>query len=409
MAGTKLTCQKCGKTMDEGQFYSYKDGRKTELCKACLTMHIDNYDPNTFLWLLEKMDVPYVPEEWNVLRDRAFAKDPKKMNGMSVFGKYLSKMKLKQWQQYHWSDTDRLQRERQAKIEEQQRQYELAGEELERDLKEKLEAGLITEAEYKTLMPTPVQYQDYVEDTGPAPIPTYADDAFNQPGFNEDNFLKESELPDPGARLTQEDKIMLAVKWGRLYKPNEWIELEKMYQEMEQSFDIQDADTRNSLIFICKLSLKANQALDSGDYESFQRLSKTLNDQRKAANFTAAQRRREDKHDFVDSVGELVAYCEKYGGAIPKYEITQNLDIIDKVIQDMKDYNKTLIYEDTALARQIEDYLKKREVVDAKKSGAADRALTDQDYADYEQSVREQQEADEALTRSKLEDVEDES
>ena len=201
-------------------------------------------------------------------------------------------MKLKQWQQYHWSDTDRLQRERQAKIEKQQRQYELAGEELERDLKEKLEAGLITEAEYKTLMPTPVQYQDYVEDTGPAPIPTYADDAFNQPGFNEDNFLKESELPDPGARLTQEDKIMLAVKWGRLYKPNEWIELEKMYHEMEQSFDIQDADTRNSLIFICKLNLKANQALDSGDYESFQRLSKTLNDQRKAANFTAAQRKR---------------------------------------------------------------------------------------------------------------------
>jgi hypothetical protein len=57
------------------------------------------------------MDVPYVPEEWNVLRDKAMAKvndDPRKLNGMSVFGKYLSKMKLKQWKEYGWADTEKL-------------------------------------------------------------------------------------------------------------------------------------------------------------------------------------------------------------------------------------------------------------------------------------------------------------
>ena len=92
------TCNKCGKSMDEINFYTYKNGKKTELCKKCLTMHINNFEPNTFLWALEKMDVPYVPEEWNILRDKAYAKDPYKMNGMSVFGKYLSKMRLKQHQ-----------------------------------------------------------------------------------------------------------------------------------------------------------------------------------------------------------------------------------------------------------------------------------------------------------------------
>ena len=101
-----LYCEKCRKTMDEDNFYTYKDGSKTELCKKCLTMHIDNYNPDTFLWLLEKMDVPYIPNEWNVLREKAYAKDPYKMNGMSVFGKYLSKMKLKQWKQYTWADTE---------------------------------------------------------------------------------------------------------------------------------------------------------------------------------------------------------------------------------------------------------------------------------------------------------------
>ena len=71
-------------------------------------MHIDNFDESTYLWLLEKMDVPYVPAEWNSLRDKAYTKDGDKMNGMSVFGKYLSKMKLKQWKNYSWADSVKL-------------------------------------------------------------------------------------------------------------------------------------------------------------------------------------------------------------------------------------------------------------------------------------------------------------
>ena len=78
-----ITCEKCNKNMDEKNYYTYKDGSKTEMCKACMTMHIDNFDPDTFLWLLEKMDVPYIPEEWNTLRDRAYMKSPH-LNGTSV-------------------------------------------------------------------------------------------------------------------------------------------------------------------------------------------------------------------------------------------------------------------------------------------------------------------------------------
>ena len=99
MADEKIVCEKCGRARNPGDFYTYRDGRKTELCKDCLTMHIDNFNPETFVWLLEKMDVPYIPGEWDILRDRAFAKNPN-LNGMSVFGKYLSKMKLKQWKDY---------------------------------------------------------------------------------------------------------------------------------------------------------------------------------------------------------------------------------------------------------------------------------------------------------------------
>ena len=385
----KYRCEKCGKEMEEINFYTYKDGSKTELCKKCLTMHIDNYDPETFLWLLEKMDVPYIEPEWNVIREKAYAKDPYGMNGTSVFGKYLSKMKLKQWKDFSWKDTERLQEEANKKTE------AMKAEAAERAaiIQERFENGEISEAEYKTLVSSTIQRNN------PAITQTLVIDNANP--YNEDNFIKEAEMPDPAAELTQDDKLMLAMKWGRLYKPSEWIELETDYNNMMNSFDIQDADTENTLILICKTNLKMNQALDCGDVDGFQKLSRVSESLRKSAKFTAAQNK-EEKGDFVDSVGALVAYCEKNGGKIPRYDINADPDIVDKVIDDLKSYTKSLITEDRALARQIEDYLKKREIMEeqkqdlmaAKAKGLEAYELNDEDYNDYFEAINKEQTID---------------
>jgi hypothetical protein len=60
------------------------------------------------------------------------------------------------------------------------------------------------------------------------------------------------------AELTDEDKIYLRLKWGKAYKPEEWIELERLYTEMMESYDIQAAGDKNTLMLACKSSLKAN-------------------------------------------------------------------------------------------------------------------------------------------------------
>ena len=52
---------------------------------------------------------------------------------------------------------------------------------------------------------------------------------------------------------------------------------------MTESFDIQDADTINTLILICKTNLKMNQSLDIGDVDGFQKLSKVSESLRKSA------------------------------------------------------------------------------------------------------------------------------
>lgn len=389
-----LFCEKCGKTMDENNFYTYKDGTKTELCKKCLTMHIDNFDPETFLWLLQKMDVPYIPEEWNVLRDKAYAKDPYKMNGMSVFGKYLSKMKLKQWSKYTWADTEKLRTESENRA----RAYLEEHPEIKAKQEEariKFERGEISEAEYKTLTSTEILNNERPIISG-NPITG----EMSNP-YQEKNFMAEEELLDVTSELTQEDKVYLAMKWGRLYQPHEWVDLERNYNEMMAGFDIQDPDTINTLKHICKINLKMNQAIDCGDIDGYQKLSRVYESLRKSAKFTAAQNK-ENKEDFVDCIGSMVSYCEKVGGKIPKYEIVVELDIVDKVINDLKGYTRSLIYEDTALARQIEDYIKKRENMDAmkkdkeeaKKKGLDEVQVEDKDIQEHLEMIEEDKQAD---------------
>ena len=379
--------------MDENtQFYTYKNGEKTAMCKKCLTMHIDNFNPETYLWLLQDMDVPYVEAEWKVLRDRAFAKNPN-LNGMSVFGKYLSKMKLKQWNSYGWADTERLKMLNEEKSKQQQAEKE----QFEAQIKAQFDNGEITEAQYKTLISTETQNDDYYAGTGPMlHVPSAAADN----PYNENTFIDESLLSGPAAQLTEDDRIYLAMKWGRLYQPADWIELERNYNEMMNSFDIQDADTINTLVLLCKTNLKMNQAIDCGDVEGFQKLSKVSESLRKSAKFTAAQNK-EQKNDYVDSVGELVAMCER-DGFIPRFATDIPQDKVDLTLKDMNSYVHKLVTQDLGFGQQIEDALKKiqiqREMNEAEETAkmmdGETPELIDEDFEEFYNSVEEQKEID---------------
>lgn len=394
-------CSKCRKTMADTNFYTYKDGTKCELCKSCLTMHVNNWDPDTYLWILEKFDVPYIESEWNVLRDRAYQKDPYKMTGMSVFGRYLSKMKLKQYKGHDtWADTEYWK----EKMAENAKLYgqpaDIAEEQLNA-IKEAYEKGEISEAQYQTYAEThaPEPTMNATElppelGGNPKMIPAGSGTAnFSYP-VNSD--FEQVELVDVGADLTDEDKVYLAMKWGRLYRADEWVALEKLYDEFMNSFDIQGAARTDTLKKICKTSLKMDQAIDCGDVDTYQKLARVYDAMMKSAKFTEAQNK-EAKGDFLDSVGELVAYCEKNGGQIPKFELETPYDIVDKIIDDLKEYNKSLIYEDKSLAEEIEQYLKnkenaeamKRDREEAKAKGLDTVELSDEDYAEFKEAIEQ--------------------
>jgi hypothetical protein len=67
------------------------------------------------MWLLQECDVPYVHDEWVKLLE-TYGRGSK-VTGMTIFGRYLSKMKLKQFKDYRWKDTEFLQELADSKLE----------------------------------------------------------------------------------------------------------------------------------------------------------------------------------------------------------------------------------------------------------------------------------------------------
>ncbi|HII08713.1 MAG TPA: hypothetical protein HA355_03880 [Methanosphaera sp.] len=222
--------------------------------------------------------------------------------------------------------------------------------------------------------------------------------------FQEQMFISESEMVDPGADLSNDDKMYLALKWGRLYRPSQWVALEQLYNEFMNSFDIQGAARIDTLKMICKTSLKMNEAIDCGDIDSYQKLSRVYDSMMKSAKFTEAQNK-DNSAATIDSASAIVDFVEAHSGEIPRYECNEPQDIIDQIILDLKAYNKSLIYEDKSLAQEIEKYLQDKRISNemrqdkkqAKDRGLDDVELEDDDFTDYKNTLNHMKQHDENL------------
>ena len=148
------TCAKCGKTKKETDFYKIpKTDERCDLCKTCLTMYIDNRRPDTFKWILKKMDVPYIEKKWVELANKSYMKNPATFGPMSVIGTYLRTMNMDQYNNLKYADSEKINNEKfqQAKKEQQNIKGTSYDEEFENRLLESLKAGEISQAEYNTM------------------------------------------------------------------------------------------------------------------------------------------------------------------------------------------------------------------------------------------------------------------
>lgn len=371
-------CEKCKRTMGENEFYSsnnlekYPNDGKLRQCKKCITMHVDNWNPDTYLWILQEIDVPYIPEEWNKLM-MTYAKDKSRVTGTTILGRYLSKMKLKQFKNYRWKDTEFLQEMAEKKLTETMRRsgYD------EQQIAAAVQEGKITIPEEPVFAPANYHTEDQ----------------------------QEEEVEELG--LTDEDKTYLRLKWGKAYKPEEWVKLEQLYNEMMQSYDIQSAGHIDTLKLVCKTSLKCNQLIDFGDVEGFQKMSRAYDQLMKSGKFTAAQNKA-DSGEFVDSISALVEICEK-DGFIPRYYIDQPNDRVDETLLDLKEYTHSLVTEEMNLGNLIENAVKEMAQQESKEEDedvedeiltlAEADALKDEDFVEYNEFLEKESDDDNNLIK----------
>ena len=90
-----------------------------------------------------------------------------------------------------------------------------------------------------------------------------------------------------------------------------------------------------------------------------QKMSKVYNEMMRSGKWTAAQNKTSET-EVVDSIGELVAMCEK-DGFIPRFYVDGPQDKVDRVIQDMQIFTRQLVTDELGLGNLIENSIKNLE------------------------------------------------
>ena len=341
----KIICKKCGRERAATKFFKKKTKERIDICVDCLTMYIDNYDYTTFSWILEMFDIPYIKNVWIKMANDIYLKNPAKFSNRSVIGKYIRTMNMKQYADYCFADSDKL---NMAQEMAKERREATVDKDYVLQLQKELEEGKISKAQYDTLSPETPSSIDKEEEEFIA----LKEEAIKpiQQGVDEGEIRKQ---------LTDEEYQYLLMKWGYLYQPSQLVQMEKLYNKYANEYEL-NVDREDTLKKICKTSLKMDEALDVGDTQSYQKLASVYDQLRKAGKFTEVQNK-EEQERYLDSVGELVALCEREGGPIKEFvdpdEYPQ--DKVDFTIKDLKSYNYNLATNELNLSDLIQTYIDK--------------------------------------------------
>ena len=333
----RRACSKCGRVKTMDRFFASKRGEKDDICKECLLEHVDNNDPETFKWILERYDIPYNERLWVGRANKEYLANPGRFGPASVIGKYMRDMKMAQYKRFGYKDSDNpdfvflvLAKDG-------------ANEAL---LKQRLDAGEISQAEYDTMSVTA--------------------DGGNPHDVKKVFTAKSDYVKSVNESLTDEDRMYLMLKWGTSYSADEWVRMERMYKKYCGQYDM-SVDREETLKKLCRTSVKMDKALEHDDMLDYKNLSQVYDSLRKTGKFTD-QQNKEDRSDVVDSVGQLVLLCERDGGIIEQFPDPEEYpqDKIDATLNHFKQYSVNLLRNEPNVAGLIETYITKLEQADEK-------------------------------------------
>jgi hypothetical protein len=155
------------------------------------------------------------------------------------------------------------------------------------------------------------------------------------------------------------------IKWGAGYSFEELISLENLFVNTLNANDVSNPMQIDAIKKACKMSVSLDRAIVNGDSKEINELSKAYQNFVKTAQIdqiiTAASQ------DVISNVSELVDFIEKSGFQFNYYDNVAR-DVVDKSINDIKEYLKRLVLDATGLEvifESINSALKKEDAIKA--------------------------------------------
>ena len=199
------------------------------------------------------------------------------------------------------------------------------------------------------------------------------------------------------------------VKWGSNYSFEEYVQLENLLISTLRANDISNPLQIDAIKKSCRISVELDKAIEAGDSKGIKELSSAYSSFTKTAQIDAVIETANS--EVISTVADLADYIERCGGKFTYYDNVER-DIVDKTINDIKEYNRKLVMDATGLSATLETIMESyHRKVEEQATGKATSEFTLEDIVNEQRAGNVQFDKeldDETLIDVSMEDEEDE-
>lgn len=141
------------------------------------------------------------------------------------------------------------------------------------------------------------------------------------------------------------------IKWGPNYTFEDYVQLENLLISTLRANDISNPLQIDAIKKACKISVQLDKAIVDNDTKGIKELGNTYATFTKTAQIDTVIS--SSNKEVISTVAELAEEIERCGGQY-KYYDEVNRDIVDKTIDDIKKYIRTLVLDSTNLTSTFE-------------------------------------------------------
>lgn len=156
--------------------------------------------------------------------------------------------------------------------------------------------------------------------------------------FNDVDEVEEIDTDNGTITLTKE----IAMKYGSGYTNREYLQMEKFYNDMCITHDVNTPQLKKQLVYLCKLQIKMDRALEAEQDGAFKNYNDRYERILQSSGFRPIDRKSSSEQSGMRSFSVIFEEVEKKGYVEPK-PVEERMDLVDVLIKEHLNYVRTLL------------------------------------------------------------------